>query len=878
MGLAALESLTNELIAAVVKFPADEKESTRVLNIKRRVQGSLRPSGHSLTNQFAVARQLEGLQEKFQVVNRDELAEALRERLVELEGYLSSWTPEILSLLLQLSDRPAALSKLDNLSKPIQPPAEESLSLSELKGLGGAFSEEDIWEQVDFTADSSDDELASVSSEESRPRALPRTPSFSEQDYVIPDEVFVPGEDRELIATIEKVQFWKPENYHQATRRDENVSRVITELQLARETIFMLQGLPTSIFWRLDEDIEVDRSYDLAHSSSEALSSLLHAFTEIGAKIDTVRRFTHIPQTIPYMQTFSRGLEERLLEFDSLLSQTQCLYLSPGSTVSLLQLLDDVRLRSHHLLILADLIARLNQDHTQPMRCLDLLYDSVSMQEALGDDNATRRLSALFFSCFKTYTRSIQLWMETGQVDPMDTAFFVRVNRENGDLRTLWHDWHVLDEGLNRQNIPQFLEPAVNRVFTAGKSMVFLRHLNALPEQPESSETSEIIFDHEKSSRPSLISLPFSALVELTFDKLVDAHHSVSAGILRAELDEQCGLWSSLDALEHVYLGKDLSILGTIDNKIFELMDRGRAWDDKFLLTEVTRSAFSVMPEIDLSRLVVRSEGSSHYDQHRSVHILESVSIDYVLPWPMANIITQDAIQSYQHIARFLMQIRRAKYALVRQRLRDARIPNGDSAQTLVHGLHHHLLWFLDTLYSHLTYFVISTANQSLRSTLSNTEDVDAMIAAHQAYMSSLENQCLLSENLAPIHEVIVNLLDMCIHFADLQAVHAYEIASSEDGMSDSRFIPSKSRRNAGTDNSFDSDSDEDEDDGLDHEQTLTISFRDSPYDLQMQNLKLQFDHLVGFVADGLKGIARADGLPSWNILAERLEWRKRLA
>ncbi|KAJ5992181.1 hypothetical protein N7451_007905 [Penicillium sp. IBT 35674x] len=846
MGLAALGSLTDDLVTAVVKFPADQKESTRVLDIRRRAQASLRPSGHSLTDQFVVARQLEGLQEKFQVVNRDELAGALRGRLVELENYRSNWTPEILSLLLQLSDRPAALAKLDNLSKPIQPPAEESLSLSDLKSLGGAFSEEDIWEQVDFTADSSDDELASISSEESRPRAPPRTPSLSEQDYVIPDEVFVSGEDRELIASIEKVQFWKPENYHQVTRQDENPSRVITELQLARETIFMLQGLPTSIFWRLDDDIEVDRSYNLAHSSSKALASLLHSFTEIGAKIDAVRRFTHIPQTIPYMQTFSRGLEERLLEFDTLLSQTQCEYLKPGSTISLLQLLDDVRLRSHHLRVLADLISRLKQFHTQPMRCLDLLYDS--------------------------------LWMETGHVDPMDTAFFVRVNRENGDLRTLWHDWHMLDEGVNQQNIPQFLEPAVNRVFTTGKSMVFLRHLNALPEPPEFSESAETIFDHAISSEPSFISLPFAALVDLTFDKLVDANHSVSAGILRIELDEQCGLWSSLDALEHVYLGKDLSILGTIDTKVFELMDRGRAWDDKFLLTEVTRSAFSVMPEIDLSRLVVRSEGSSHH-QNRSVHILESVSIDYVLPWPIANIITQDAIQSYQRIARFLMQVRRAKYALVRQRVRDARVPTaGDTAQTLVHGLHHHLLWFLDVLYSHLTYFVISTANQSFRSTLSHTEDVDSMIAAHQIYMSSLENECLVSENLSPIHEVIINILDMCIHFADLQAVHAYEAAASEDGMSDSRFIPSKPRRSTGIENCFDSDSDEDEDDGLDHEQTMTISFRDSPYDLQMQNLKLQFDHLIGFVTDGLKGIARADGLPSWNILAERLEWRKRLA
>ncbi|KAJ5702630.1 hypothetical protein N7488_010178 [Penicillium malachiteum] len=878
MALAALSSLTDELITTIARIPADQKDSPRVVHLKRRVEGALRPGVHGLTDQFAVTRQLNGLREKFQVVNRDDLAEALHGRLLELEDHRKLWSPEILSLFLQLSDRPALLSRVENLSEPTQAPAPESLAWSDLKGQGGPFSDEDIWEKVDFAADSSDDEFASVSSIASHHRNIPCTPEIPEEDYIIPDEVFVPGEDRELITSIESVQFWKPENHALVTRRIEDASRAITELQLAREVIFMLQGLPTSIFWHLEGDIVVDRRYTLAHSSTEALSSLLHGFTQIGSKLDTVRKFAGLPQTIPYMQTFSRGLEGLLLEFDGFLSRTQCKYLTPGSTVSLLQLLHDTRPRSHHLLLLAELILKASQNDSQPMLCLDLLFDTVCTLEALGDDNTSKMLAALFFACFKTYTRSIQLWMETGQVEPLDSAFFVRVNSTNRDLRTLWHDWYVLDEGFQRQNIPNFLEPAVNKVFTTGKNMVFLRHLNALPEDPEPSEQSDAIFNDLEFSDSSLSCLPFSALVDSTFDKLVNANHSVSAGILRSELDEQCGLLGSLDTLELVYLGKDLSILRTIDSKIFELMDRGRAWDDKFLLTESARTAFSVLPEIDPSRLVVRSEGSSQRDpqnQNRSVRSLESISIDYVLPWPVANIITDDSIHSFQRIATFLMQIRRAKYALVRQRIRDARIPKDYADHSLVHGLHHYLLWFLDILYSHLTYLVISTANESLRSTLSHAKDVDAMITAHQAYLSSLEDQCLLSKNLSPIHEVIINILDLCIYFADLQAAHAFELAALEGEMTDSRFIPSSSKRHSEPVDELDSDSDNNEDDVLDHEQTMTISFRESPYQLRVRNLKGQFDHLVGFVADGLKGVARAEGLPSWNILAERLEWRK---
>lgn len=780
-------------------------------------------------------------------------------------------------MLLQLSDRPAQLSKLESLPKPTAAAAEPgSLSWTNLNVEGTAYSNEDIWEEVDFAADSSEDDFLSISSGASSPRILPKTPTGPVQDYAVPDDVFVSGEDEELIASVKKAQFWKPENHAPVARGKEDGSRLVTELQFARETIFMLQGLPTSIFWRLDNDIEVDRSYALAHSSNEALASLLRSFTEIGAKVDTLRHFTDAPQIVPYMQTFCRGVEERLLDFDRALSQVQCRYLSAGSTVSLLQLLDDVRQRSRHLVMLAELISTLGSASIdRPMRCLDLLYDMICMLETLGDNVVSSDLATLFFACFRTYTHSIQLWMETGQLDSKDSAFFVRANRANGELRTLWHDWFVLDEGIARQKIPRFLEPSAQKVFTTGKSMVFLRHLRAVPDRSEKSAavSSYAIFDEIASTKPSSLSLPFSALVESVFDRLVHDNHSVSAGLLRTELNEKCGLWISLDALQHIYLGKDLSILGTIDTKVFELMDRGRSWDDKFLLTELARSVFNMASVVDPTRLAVRSSGSSSLDpQSRTVKVLDSISIDYLLPWSVANIITQDAIHKYQRISTFLMQIRRAKYAIMRQRLRDGRkMSAGDNDHTLVPVLHHSLLWFLDFLYSHLTYTVISTANQSLRSTLSNAEDVDAMIAAHQSYMSALQDGCLLSESMAPIHEAIINLLDLCIHFADLQAARASESEIPEHGF-DGRENTSPRRR---VDDASDSDS---EDEGADtdaHEHTLTISFRESPYAHQMRKVKHQSDHLINFIADGLKGVARADGLPSWNILADKLEWRK---
>jgi gamma-tubulin complex component 5 len=840
----------------------DLQGSARTQSLKRRIQGSLRTGSHTRTDQFVVAKQLEGLQEKFQILNRDELAEALQKRLTELDKSRNSWLPEILSLLLQLSDRPALQSTVEFTEQGAKvPEVNESLSWSDLKGEGTAFSDEEIWEQVDFAADSSDDDFSSVASDVSFSRHRPQSSTTVEEGYAVPDEIFIPAEDVNLIASIGKAQFWKPENHPPASQGKENPSRPVTESQLARETIFMLQGLPTSIFWHLDGGIKVDRRYTLAHSSNEALASLLQCFTEIGTKIEVTRRFTKAPQTISYMQTFCRGIEERLLGFDKVLSQIQCNYLSAGSTISLLQLLADVRQHSHELGLLSEMIVKLGKiSSDQPMRCLDLLYDLICMLEALGDETSFHSLGQLFFLCFKTYSRSIRLWMETGQVDSLDSTFFVRTVCE-GDLRTLWHDWFALDMGHERQKIPQFLETSIQKVFTAGKSMVFLRHLNALPD----TESHEDI-----PSLDSSLPLPFSALVESAFERLVDVDHSLSSGLLRTELDEQCGLWNSLEALHHVYLGKDMSATSVIDAKIFELMDRGRSWD-RFLLTEITRTAFIPVPVIDTSKLLVRPDIPQVSQSHtRSVEILQAISIDYGLPWPIANIITEDAIHSYQRISTFLMQIRRAKYAIVKQRIRNARVtPESD---TLVHAIVYNMLWFLDFLYGHLTYLVISTATQTLHKDLSNSKDVDAMIAAHRSYMSSLEAQCLLSKDkdTSQIHGAIIKVLDLCVHFADLQASHLLGGESQDPSLDNSATHAKKD-----SENDIDSDDDDYDNDDMNNDHTLTISFREATYSQQISNVKHHFDHLTTFVTDNLKGLARVDGLPSWDILADRLEWRQ---
>ncbi|PYI06011.1 hypothetical protein BO78DRAFT_397638 [Aspergillus sclerotiicarbonarius CBS 121057] len=877
---ASVSALTDELITAVAK--PDRKDTPRFRNLRRRVEDTLKSHAYARTDQFAVANQLEGLQEKFQVLCRDELADALRTRLTELHEHQSSWFPEILSLLLQLADRPAQRSKVERVTA-VKPSEAKPLIWTELDAAGSAYCDEDIWENVDFGADSSDEDIASVSTDSYYTRNQPETSVTTDEDYMIPDEVFTSGENDELIDSIAKAQFWK-DGENSVADQGKPASRVITELQVVRETIFMLQGLPTSLFWRLDGSVEIDRRYTITNLSNGTSLSLLRSLSLTGARLDVLRQFCSVPQKIPYMQTFHRGVESFLSKFDTFLSNVQLQYLSRTSTVSvsLLQLSEDVRRESRLLLMLSDLVSSLIPNGSDSaVRCLDLLYDIVCLTQATGDDDAFMALAELFFSCFETYARPIRLWMETGQLDSSAGEFFISKDQRDSDLRTLWHDWYTLDKTSRLLNAPKFIQSIAHKIFITGKSMVFLRQLNT-SEEDETPRKVSLTFEEVLPPGSASFCLPFSVLLESAFGRLVDDNHSYTSALLRRELDQQCGLWTSIQALEHIYLSKDMSIFGPIDSKIFDLIDKGKgAWSDRFLLTELAQSAFSALAFIDPSRLIVRTPKealSNANSRSRSVKILNAISFDYILPWPVANIITKETIRGYQSISTFFMQIRRAKQTIIKQRLQHNN--QFDKIQdsrnnTLSYALRHNMLWFLNTLYSHMTDFVVSTAIASMRKSLSASADVDGMIAAHRSFMHSLEEQCLLSANLHPLHQAIITILDLCVSFADAQTAR-YGSNHLDHARTASKGAKPLHRKNAQSyevDNDDPSDEDDDESD-ID-EDKLDASFHETHYLQRLRDIKDQFDRLVAFMVAGLRGVGRVDGQLSWEILAEKLEWRK---
>ena len=191
--------------------------------------------------------------------------------------------------------------------------------------------------------------------------------------------------------------------------------------------------------------------------------------------------------------------------------------------------------------------------------------------------------------------------------------------------------------------------------------------------------------------------------------------------------------------------------------------------------------------------------------------------------------------------------------------------------------LRQRLLWLTNILYSHMTETVLAGSESHLRDGLSKSGDLDGMIEAHEKHMTSLESQCLISKRLAPIRQAILSLLDLAILFSDAHAAYAgersFDITNRSFSMHASQLLPNAYRRGKRHRQNDDLSSGDEDEESEDEADTSYISFVESPYLHHLRKMQSQFQQLCGFVSTGLRGVSRVAGEPTWDMLAEKLEW-----
>ncbi|PBP20154.1 Spc97/Spc98 family protein [Diplocarpon rosae] len=900
--------LTDELVTLITSTSAETGPS-RFSAHRESALRVLRSHNCPRTNQFDVASQLDGLEEKLRVYNEDPLADALRERLDRIAALDVKWTPEILQLFLELSDQPVFKSKLEDLDrlKDLEPDTGPVLKWKDLVAEDPLLREKSVWRNVDFGAEDSDagegfeDSRSDISgvSEETR-----RSSVYDE--YISrPEEYTVDTTSIHDLSTLRDQQFWqKTPNVFGV--RLETVKKPITELQAIREVLFMLGGLPTSLFESDLVDpivIRPSKGYSLNHLSADAFFKLTQSFADDGLCLNRIRSWIKNPLPTPLVQVLQSTLQHRVIEFDARLSGIQQRLVSPTQDIVISLLGVQAELATHILPLvrLSEIIRKLEAErYAHAFRYLELLYDEACTSQMGGDDDMFAFMGRLFFECFRVYLRPIRLWMEEGELNQDDNIFFVSETSGDVELKSLWESRFKIRKTQNGLlHAPRFLHAAANKIFNTGKSVVVLKHLNQYDSLRSTGGTYEPALDFETVCNTVDQLATFPELFDVAFDAWIQSKHHHASSILRKTLFDSCGLQTALDAFSYIYFMADGITASAFTNTLFDKLDTlNTSWNDHFTLTELSRSTFGSIGSVNPDRLrtTVLTLPRKHRDVsscRRTVKVLAVVEFRYHLSWAIQTILTPATISSYKRIFTFLLQVRRTSHILSRQRLITERLPTNNSSgeRALYYSLRTALIWFTQILYYYLTSLVLEPSSQRMRADLKEAEDVDAMISVHSRYVKNALDQALLGSKLELIHKTILKILDLGIKLEDAQSAHTVadrEALEQQQEMMDlsmaslglqtprrqtksSMRIRQSARPHTG--------SSSDEEAGVDVDLSLLSSAageaEEESYVERLRQMKADFDRLVRFVVSGLKGVARAgagDEARRWETLGEILE------
>ncbi|RMZ89988.1 hypothetical protein DV736_g2778, partial [Chaetothyriales sp. CBS 134916] len=763
--------------------------ATTPAKARRHVEQFLRAVKHhnyARTNQFEVRQRLIGLEEKFQVLNYDDLSDALRERCLMLAQHHESWLPEGLHLLLNLSEDPlkqdaiAGLSQLDRTVAVIP-----VLKWADIEGDEPITRQDLIWQQPEFSDLNSDEDdiVESIPAMSPAKQAQKGVKALVTKVVQSTTDIFEPGPDPKLAADLQKSNL-----SHKA-----GDTVVMTEIQALREVLFMVQGFPTALFYAHGSSFSPHMKYRLAHLHDMSFNSLLQAVIEMDTPAREIRGWLERDQSSSLMQAFQSSVQEVLNDFNHAINGFHQRFLEHASGIaSLLAVMDSIKKQAAPIVTVRNLLLRVQG--RDPIDCLDAIYNSVSSAEISSNPQGFFALLKIFQTVFKTYAKSLETWVSYGILDQDDGGFFVSRVEDHHEKSTLWPAWFALSKS-EANKPPPFLANLVNRILVAGKVQVFLRYLSHTSTSASSVPTLNTLIDHVCTSTNSSL-IPFAPTLSSCLDTWLTLHLYASTTTLQNILHVRLNLKATLSSMSNLYFSYSSAghLADAIDSHIFSFLDRASpSWNDSFHLADIYASSLVHIPYFDVSRINISSipVSRSHLlTARRSVTVLSNLNISYTLPWTIANILTPSLTNpSYQRISLFLRQIRRAQYCLHRHALPAIQSSHrGDqglrssirvSAGRLIwplritEGVYLLLHTITTTLYAHMTDCVVGSLTQRFHTRIIGqgsraAQMIDDTIRLHHSYVQSLEMACLtaLTRNISLVRGTIIGILDICLAFS----------------------------------------------------------------------------------------------------------------
>ena len=780
-------------------------------------------------------------------------------------------------MFLQLSDRPAQNSRVEDVDfsrREIRP-----APLTWTQMLDCEDDQHGLWDNVDFAVNESEEDCSIEITRSQSPESISRRSSCHD-----------PGNKLlELSVLVQQVGLYEKISSHfQQTlsalpvERRQGPAVEITESQMVKESLFMLRSLPTFMYVTCETGrILYSRRYCTINSPGTSITTLLGHLADIGTQLSFIRKCIQKPANSPLQQTFQAALAVRMTDIDRELSLLEANALNRKVTITLSSMKQEVLSTSRYMLKVAKLMQSANEvdESLLSFKILELLYDASCLSQSTGDIGEYVHMVQLFLECFLTYLKPVAKWMEKGELPQWRHAFFISKNEKTVGAEFFWREQfalHYTSEGYLMA--PVLLHSSALKILNTGKNVNFQRKLGRSTTAPDTllDCTSSLHIDVQKESKNLC---PFSELFHVALNDWIDCRYRISSVCLRQHLTV-CGLQSSLDALEYIFFCRNGFFTGQIVSAISDRLDRCPAtWNDRSALTDLFRSVFGALICVDAQRITVQLyDGVLLFpDRRKTVAALGSFSVHYPLAWSVANIFRPESAGTYQRILTILIQVQWAKYLLEGQQFTAnkpilSRSHEGEPAFLL----RHRLLWFTNLIFTYLSDIVLSPSASQLRLEITKAKDIDEMVAAHEIYLVRLEDRCLLSQKLKPVHQAVLALLDVAVGFAGMHANLTSQTFMGQN-ITKTTFHGLFSDKSGNRNEEIILSSSDSQGCGGQHvcSNVGNPDFVDpKAYVAQLNIFHRDFKRLHGFVVAGLRAIHRIGSEPCWEMLADLLTYR----
>ena len=294
----------------------------------------------TLVNHFEIERRLAGLDEKFRILNNDELADRLSLRLKELSRHSIPWRPEILSLFLQLVDQPARRAPNQALAPLATGLKAAPLTWAEIQDDDPIDARDDLWESIDFRPNASEEESGDDSEERLDIERISASTDASDEECRL-DIIILPSQISKISDNAASHFRYLLGNSDVDDGQQTKIK--ITESQMIRESLFMLRGLPTSVYVITESwQIVYSRQYYVSSISEPSTTHFLSTFAELGTQVAAVRRWVQKPEANVLQQAFQEALGRRIRSFDRDLSLLEARVVDRVNTITLLSAFGEI--------------------------------------------------------------------------------------------------------------------------------------------------------------------------------------------------------------------------------------------------------------------------------------------------------------------------------------------------------------------------------------------------------------------------------------------------------------------------------------------------------------------------------------------------------